>query len=102
LQSPLANTVLYDALGRATQTTQADGRIDTVSYDGLTMLARVDTQGKNQSKTELRDALGRLVQVTDTAGAVIGYGYDALGQLTQTTPPAVAGCRRRAQRTRAH
>jgi RHS repeat-associated protein len=91
LQSPLANTVLYDALGRATQTTQADGRIDTVSYDGLTMLARVDTQGKNQSKTELRDALGRLVQVTDTAGAVIGYGYDALGQLTQTTPPAVAG-----------
>ena len=91
LQSPVHMQIEYDGLGRAIRTTQADGRVDTVSYDGLLRTAAIDVQGKNQRKTERRDLLGNLVEVTDNAGVRTGYAYDALGQLTRVTPPVVAG-----------
>ena len=90
-QSPIANQVLYDVLGRPVQTTQADGRVDTISYNGLTTTANIDTTGKNQQKIELRNVLGDLIAATDNAGNTVSYVSDALGQLILVTPPAVAG-----------
>lgn len=91
LQSPVFSVIQYDLLGRAVRTTQADGRIDTVVFDGLLQSSFIDTQGRNQRKTERRDLMGNLVEVTDNAGVKTAYAYDALGQLTRLTPPAVTG-----------
>lgn len=91
LQSPVFTEVEHDVLGRPVRTLQADGRIDTVSFDGMLRTSLIDTQGRNQRKVERRDLMGNLVEVTDNAGVRTAYAYDALGQLTRLTPPAVAG-----------
>ncbi|MFA5632395.1 MAG: RHS repeat-associated core domain-containing protein [Porticoccaceae bacterium] len=85
------NTITYDALGRPTQTVDANSRTDTVTYNGLTVTSRVDTTGKNQQKIEVRDELDNLVSVTDNAGKTTTYTYDAYGQMLTLTPPAVSG-----------
>ncbi|WKD48752.1 FG-GAP-like repeat-containing protein [Microbulbifer spongiae] len=78
-------TIEYDALGRATRSTDATGRVDTVQYNGLTQTARTDINGLNQKKVETRDSLGQLTMVHDTAGQRISYQYDSSGNMTLVT-----------------
>ena len=84
----LWNQIRYDALGRAIETTEPNGRVDTVTHDGLTTTSRIDVFGKNQSKVEVRDSLGNLVSVADNNNQTITYGYDSLARQTSVTDPA--------------
>jgi RHS repeat-associated protein len=77
----------YDVLGRATQSTFADGQVDTVSYNGLVRTAATDTTGLNQQKIETRDSLGNLIQVQDNASNSVTYSYDSFGQMLTVTDP---------------
>lgn len=84
----LWNQIRYDEMGRAIETTEPGGRVDTVTFNGLTTTSRVDIYGENQSKVEVRDNLGNLVSVTDNNNQTITYGYDSLGRQTRITDPA--------------
>jgi RHS repeat-associated protein len=77
----------YDVLGRATQSTFADGQVDTVNYNGLVRTAATDTTGLNQQKIETRDSLGNLIQVQDNASNSVTYSYDSFGQMLTVTDP---------------
>lgn len=70
--------ITYDLLNRPTQTTRPDGTIQSVAYNGLTV---VSTNELNQTKTVVKDAIGRDAKITDHLGKAIVYNYDALGQL---------------------
>ncbi|MCB1616689.1 MAG: VCBS repeat-containing protein [Pseudomonadales bacterium] len=85
--TPLWNTVVHDAMGRMVSATQADGRVDTVTYNGLTNISHMDINGKNQSKTTVSDSLGNLVSVTDNDNNTLGYEYDSLGNMTKLVDP---------------
>ncbi|POP51522.1 FG-GAP-like repeat-containing protein [Zhongshania marina] len=84
--SPSWNTIVYDQLGRPVTTVNADGRYDTVNYNGLTVISTMNIYGWPQKKTETRDSLGNLIQVKDTANRLLQYEYDAFGQMTAITP----------------
>src|SRR5260370_24780163 len=87
LYPPLGDSFAYDALGRLTTTTHADGgiaRIDSSQFPKITTTD--EAQHARQSQT---DALGRLVKVWETDPATgVGlpnetdYQYDTLGNLT--------------------
>ena len=80
--------IVYDVLGRATQSTFADGRVDTVEYNGLTRISRMDITGANQKKTEIRDSLGNLIEVKDDQNNSVTYTYDSLGNMKTVTDPS--------------
>lgn len=85
------NEIVYDDMGRAVETTNANGRVDEVEYDGLKVTSYMDVAGKNQEKIEWRDPLGNLVKVTDNDNKVTEYEYDAFGKMTVVDPPSVSG-----------
>ena len=82
------NHVNYDILGRAIRSEEPSGRVDTVSYNGLTRTATIDANGKNQTKTEVRNALNNLLRVTDNANTSTTFRYDSLGRQTKVTGPS--------------
>jgi RHS repeat-associated protein len=81
------HSMTYDVLNRSITTTRADGRIDAISYDGLTRTSLVDINDKLQSKTEVRNPMNELVKVIDTADNELAYSYDSHGNLLQTIDP---------------
>lgn len=85
------NIANYDLLDRPIISLNADGRFDSVVYNGLTVTSTRGYTQKNQTKTEERDSLGNLVKVTDTLGESVTYTYNALGQMKTTQAPGVTG-----------
>lgn len=82
-------TTLYDALGRVTTVTAADGQSVTYSYQGNRTSV---TDPALLTKDLFHDALGRLTQVTENPTNVNGdgspvttYSFDALNNLVQIT-----------------
>lgn len=75
----------YDALGRPTRITHADGSYGTMSYSANCTTA-TDEQGK--SREVCTDGLGRVMSVAEDPGVsphlnyTTTYGYDALNNLT--------------------
>ncbi len=69
----------YDYLSRPTKVTASTGRIQTLSYSGLTTTSNDD--GKTTTATV--DALGNKVQTTDPGGT-INFTYYANGQLKES------------------
>jgi RHS repeat-associated protein len=85
----------FDALGRVTRTTAANGLVQEVYYDdqasycgqsGPNMtLTRTNLQvGFPQNRGERRNPAGETVQVLDENCGVVAFGYDAVGNLVQT------------------
>lgn len=74
-------TTQYDALGRVTSVTTADGSQAQTSYLGNTVTA---TDAALKKRKTVSDALGRLKQVVEGPGGsnlVTDYKYDVLGNL---------------------
>lgn len=85
--SPLWNSIQYDILGRAIRTDEPSGRVDTISYNGLSSVAAIDITGANQTKTEVRDNLNNLISVTDNINNTVNYQYDSLGRQLKVIDP---------------
>lgn len=69
----------YDYLHRPTKVTTSTGRIQTLSYSGLTTTSNDDVK----TTTATVDALGNKVQTTDEGGT-INFTYYANGQLKES------------------
>ena len=88
--SPLWTDIEYDILDRVAASTDPSGRRDTIAYNGLSTISKVDVYGKNHHKTERRDSLSNLLSVTDNSGNSISYDYDSAGRQTAVKAPGVA------------
>lgn len=84
---PQWNILVYDALGRVVEKTNAEARVDTVDFNGLSVTTCIDIQGKNQCSTKTKDPLGNLVSVEDNNSVTVTYDYDALGNMTKVYSP---------------
>lgn len=91
----------YDALNRLVQSTQADGGVQSISYDALDHVtqrvdanhqatrytpdawgdALVTASADTGTTTRVFDAAGNVVRSTDAMGQVTTYAYDALNRL---------------------
>ena len=78
----------YDALGRVTRVTDANGQVSERSYDAAKRARhrRWTTWRTGQGVTFGYDPLGRRTAVTDTLG-VTRFAYDPLGRLERVTYP---------------
>jgi len=98
--TPAANlgtgTVSYDALGRASQSTDARGYLTQSAYDGLgrTVAMTQNATGapydpahpdQDVATGTAYDALGRTVATTDALGSPTTYGYNGLDQTVAVT-----------------
>lgn len=87
-------TYSYDALGRKSSVTNADGTSQSYSYDGNVMTL-TDESGNQWQKTT--DALGRLISVLEpsstskSASLPTSYTYDALGNLLTISQVGIKG-----------
>lgn len=86
--SEAGDTYEYDALGRPTKITRADGSTVATSYSGgsVQVTERI-APGQFRTTTRLFKAFGdpsdaRMTRFTDAAGMVWAYTYDALGHVT--------------------
>jgi len=73
----------YDALGRVTNTTYADGSTAVNTYDGSLLLSTTDRSGNTTSYGY--DDVGRQTSITNARGMVTLYTYDAVGNLQTVT-----------------
>lgn len=71
----LANSSVYDAFGRAVQSTDARGNTTRYSYDKLGRLL-VTTDPLLQNRKSSYDAFGRVLTQTDALGQTTTYTYD--------------------------
>lgn len=80
----------YDAFGRATQLTDANGNVRTRTYDRLGQtVATVDPGSVNRSLTY--DAFGRVLTQTDALSNTTTFAYNtAARSVTMTTPEGIA------------
>jgi RHS repeat-associated protein len=73
----------YDAVGRLTGTTDADGKTLSYTYDtNDNVLTQEDAAGSTRNTYSLE---GRLTQVTNPGNATTRYAHDPSGQLTDVT-----------------
>jgi YD repeat-containing protein len=85
--SPKWKSFVYDAIGRATLTTNPDGSTTSATYTPW-VVTGIDASG--HQKRETRDAYGRLKKVEEFTGvapavslySTTNYKYDVLGNLT--------------------
>ena len=78
----------YDANGRLTQSTDANGTVTTYSYHPrgwLLSMVQTPTQGLARTTTYTYDGLGQLLTTTSPDGIVLTYTYDAAHDLTSIT-----------------
>lgn len=84
-------TYQYDALGRTTSITTADGAVAATSYAGI---YRTETDQAGHARVSQTDGLGRMTAVWEDPGSSphlnyeTSYSYDALGDLTSVTQGA--------------
>jgi YD repeat-containing protein len=83
----------YDAFGRVTKSTNANGKSQTFAYDKLGRLVTT-TDPLTKSVTTTYDAFGQVLTVKDqvgqTTGKITSYSYDrAARSVTMTTPEGV-------------
>lgn len=71
----------YDAVGRVTLLTAADGATTSTQYDGLTTTV---TNAKGQSTVTTKNSQAQIVSVLDANGGTTSYVYDPLGKLVRT------------------
>lgn len=69
-------TTTYDAQGRTSSLTDANGQVTRTTYSGPSRTVAVDPDGLNLVTTFTSDALGRLVSVLDAKGQTTTYLYD--------------------------
>ncbi len=80
----------YDAFGRATQATDANGNVRSQSYDKLGRVI-ASTDPTNATRSSTYDAFGRALTQTDPLGNVTSFAYsNANRSVTLTTPEGVA------------
>ena len=80
------NITIYDADGRVTASTDANGNTTTFGYDDAGRRSSVtDALGNTMSYTF--DAAGRQTTATDARGATTTFIYDPAGRLTRTNLP---------------
>lgn len=79
-------TTVYDAFGRATRTTDANGRVREQDYDRLGRM--VTTRDPlDDVRSTAYDAFSRVLSQTDALGNVTRYAYDAASRSTKVTSP---------------
>jgi RHS repeat-associated protein len=79
-------TTAYDAIGRATSYTDADGVTSTTTYDFLSRPTAL-ADGKGTKSLSYDATTGQLTSVTDSQAGTFTASYDADGkQLSQTYP----------------
>jgi YD repeat-containing protein len=84
---------IYDALGRRTRTTDADGHVTDFAYDGPGRLTKV-TQwpGGQPVVTQYSyDEVGNLIVQKDALGRETKYEYDNFGRRIKRTLPGTSG-----------
>lgn len=98
--TPVWNTVQYDLRDRIIGGTQADGRVDSITYGGgynstskvtatVTTLRDIGSSPhRNETKIERKNALGQVLEVEDNAGNSVLYRYDSAGNLLRTVDEA--------------
>ena len=110
-EEALATAYAYDAQGRVTAVTAADGSITHSSYDALGRIVRQE-DALGRATTYAYDGRGQLVRTTFADGTTVGseydaegrrtasidalgrttrYGYDPAGRPVSTTHPGVGG-----------
>jgi RHS repeat-associated protein len=77
------NNSAYDALGRVSSVSDADGRVTVFAYDATGNLVSQDQGGSVQLWGW--DLAGHQVSYADPAGAVTEYTYDAAGNMASRT-----------------
>ncbi|MBI1753145.1 MAG: RHS repeat protein [Acidobacteria bacterium] len=84
----------YDARGRVTALTNANGEKTTTDYSNLAkVVSTFPTDAQTLTTTYASDIQGRLVQVTDAKSQITRYRYDPAGriaQVVQTDPGTLA------------
>ncbi len=89
---------VYDALGRKTLETEADGTSQLAwNYSQAPTVKSTDEDGNSWFRTT--DALGRLTGVVEPNGASTAYSYNPQGDLLNITQPGIAGETARSTRT---
>lgn len=73
------DTFAYDALGRLTATTKADGGLEQTDYSSLPTVTATDETGRQRRSTT--DGLGRLIEV-DEPGGTVSPGAPGTGSAT--------------------
>jgi YD repeat-containing protein len=76
----------YDAVGRRSETIDAEGNATTYSYDGAGRLITT-TNALTGTTATTYDALGRRTATTDPLGNTSVYTYDAAGRLAAQADP---------------
>jgi YD repeat-containing protein len=87
-----SSSVVYDAFGRITQTTDGNGNVVTVAYDALGQQVSSSqlVGGAARSTQTTYDAFGHVLTQTDALGHTTTYQYDiATHTVTLTTPDGV-------------
>ncbi|MCP3958903.1 MAG: hypothetical protein GY719_13710 [bacterium] len=84
-----STSVGYDLLGKVTSRTDALGRVTSMTYDDMGRLVRTD-HPDGTSESQSYDDEGRLVGQTDRGGRTTTFVYDAAGRLASTVFPGVA------------
>ncbi|MEM8696559.1 MAG: LysM peptidoglycan-binding domain-containing protein [Pseudomonadota bacterium] len=82
----LATLFGYDAFGRLTRTTDANGAVRTTDYDKAGRVIET-TDGLGNSQTFTYDGRGNVLTTTDRLGQTTSYSYDEFNRsITMTTP----------------
>ena len=85
----LTTAALFDAFGRAIQTTDARGVVRTASFDRAGRQVQV-RDGNNQLESMTYDALGNVLTRVDRRGQTTLFAYDPFGRkVTVTTPEGI-------------
>ena len=86
----VVTSAIYDAFGRLTRSTDANGNVRQQSYDRLGRTITT-TDALSAVRSSSYDALGRVMTETDTLGRVTTYTYDkTLRRVVVTTPENIS------------
>ncbi len=83
-------TLTYDAAGRQTRRTDANGNTTIIEYDAIGRPTRT-TFPDNTSSLQIYDEVGRLTALTNEQGQTTRFTYDSAGQLLTVTQPSPDG-----------